>query len=765
MLFYGGIIILIKKIINFKPILPIIVLFFLIGHFVSIFFNIHSFVILIFAVIFLGLTYFKRIFFIFSMFMLGIVNGNTFVYPLFDNNNIAFYNFDGEKIKITGIVKDCDDFERYQRGIVYITKIQKDEFVYNVDGKVIFNNYSNIKLKNGDLIEVFEKLNKPNKPENYGSFDYSFYLKQQNIFYKITIKKDLKIISKNNLSFYEKIRQNLRDFFTNKFKNTDSGGFYKALFLGNDNHLNEEFKENMFKSGLGHLIAISGFNFAILYLIFYNIFIFLFKLSSKLVKKIDIYKYSSVITLVLMFIYIFIIDFQISAVRAFIMIGFYILSKLLERKFDIIYILSLSAFVILTIYPESFVSLGFYLSFLAVLSLVMIVNYFDKKFYKYSKIKKIILLYVITNISIFIITLPILLFMFYKTTLAQLIFNSFFVPYFSFVLYPISLILLLISIFVNVDFLFDLNYTIFEKTVNFLENNWVIVHPINIFQLILMFAAIFSVFIFIKTQNKKVLLLFLLYFSVFYNISRFDGLNVYFLAVGNGDSILIETPDKKYVIVDGGPELFRQSGKNIIVPHLNYLGGKQITLGILTHFDEDHYGGILYLLKENLINKLLTNKPLEKPLDLYPSHNEIISNSTFIIDNVKFTLFSKTNFEGDNNNSIVTLIEYENYKILLTGDIEKEREEDFIKEYSEKVNILKLPHHGSKSSSTKEFLQSLNPDLSIISAGKNNKFKHPHKNTLERLKELNLKYLRTDIQNEIHINILNGKINIFTPFE
>ena len=246
---------------------------------------------------------------------------------------------------------------------------------------------------------------------------------------------------------------------------------------------------------------------------------------------------------------------------------------------------------------------------------------------------------------------------------------------------------------------------------------------------------------------------------------------MYFINVGQGDSTLIITPNNKTILIDGGGSNSYDVGKNTLVPYLLDRKVMKLDLVIISHFDEDHVGGILTVLEELKVKKVIIGKQGEQS-EQYNKFCEIVKDKEIQVHiakkgqiiNVEKDLKIRFLFPNQelitqnilNNNSLVAKIEYKNFKILFTGDIEEIAERQLLKMYSNnelRADILKVAHHGSKTSSIKEFIKQVKPKIALIGVGKNNKFGHPNKGVLEILKNNGVKIYRTDEDGEVCISL------------
>ena len=241
--------------------------------------------------------------------------------------------------------------------------------------------------------------------------------------------------------------------------------------------------------------------------------------------------------------------------------------------------------------------------------------------------------------------------------------------------------------------------------------------------------------------------------------------HLYFLDVGQGDSIFIKTPENHQILIDGGPQnkVIEELGE--VMPFFD----KSLDLVVLTHPHADHIDGLVEVLKRYRVdNVLVTGVNYENPtykeflkeikyqkINLYVAEADV----DFKFGKVVFDLIypqkqlTGENFSNLNNSSIAMKILYKSKKILLTGDLEIETEEKSLKSgVSLEADIFKAGHHGSRTSSTWKFLEKIDPEIVVIQVGKNNKFGHPHKETLENLEKLEIE--------KVYRNDLNGRVKI-----
>ncbi len=253
-------------------------------------------------------------------------------------------------------------------------------------------------------------------------------------------------------------------------------------------------------------------------------------------------------------------------------------------------------------------------------------------------------------------------------------------------------------------------------------------------------------------------------------------LKVYFIDVGQGDATFIVTPKETTILIDGGDRDDYQDYGERVVKLIKKLGYNSIDNIFLTHAHRDHVAGLKYVI-ENLKVKNFYDTGFVYPTVYYMEILELVKEKKikYILGRKKENVIIEPNFEvsilypptnfifdNPNDNSMVIRIRYKDISVLVTGDIERAAEEEIVKTYGNKMpekiesNILKVPHHGSGTSSTLSFLALVKPEVGIIMCGKNNRFGHPRQSTLTRYKRLGIEIFRTDLDGTIEF-IIDGK--------
>ena len=273
-----------------------------------------------------------------------------------------------------------------------------------------------------------------------------------------------------------------------------------------------------------------------------------------------------------------------------------------------------------------------------------------------------------------------------------------------------------------------------------------------------------------KKAMKKIAIIGLIALIGMYPIkNKFNQTKIYFVDVGQGDCTVIITQGNKKIIIDGGGNNTENSsydvGESVLFPYLLDRRINSLDYVIISHFDSDHYKGLEYVIKNIKVKTVIIPKQFEES-DNYADFIEIAKDKKIKV--IEVTAGQRIMLDKEvemcvlwpiedyikenaiNNNSIVFKIYFENFSMLFTGDIEEEAEKQIISRYKDikyngenilKSDILKVAHHGSKSSSIQEFVELVKPEIALIGVGKNNNFGHPNGDVINRLKELRYKHL------------------------
>lgn len=632
------------------------------------------------------------------------------------------YDIDGDYLKLT-----IDANEKLIGRYYFKTKAEKELFIKSVDV------YDTLRL-NGELEEA-------EGSKDIYSFDYKQYLKSKNINYIIKIDK-ITLISKEK-SFFKGIKCFLLK--------RNSNPYIKAFIFGNNKSIITDVMSSYQEIGISHLFAISGMHIGLLTLVI-----------SKLLMKLNIKeKYIFIIISLFLFFYLFITGVSPSILRAIFFYLFFSINKIYNFNIKGVNIFLLIFSISLLVNPYYIHEVSFLYSYTISFSILLVGN----KISNSSYFKRLFL----TSLISFIVSFPITIYFFNQINILSVFYNMLFVPFISMIVFPLSIITYIIPFFEPIFNVFISLMEFLALKFNSISFSKLIFPSLSRYYYIL---YIIGVIIFIYFYNKKIIsvlpIILLALFNYLYPVF-FNQNYLMFLDVGQGDSILIHSKDKTMLVDTGGVMNYSrekwQERKNkksltnyVTIPVLKKLGIRKIDYLVLTHGDFDHMGEALKLIKQYRVEDIYLNQGnfnlLEKNvIKKYRHVYQIREKEKIVLGNINIVQINKE-FSDENDSSSILLMCYKNKKILLTGDASKKSEEYILNKYNiGKIDVLKIGHHGSITSTSDELLKELRPSLAIISCGKNNRFNHPHKETIDKLKEYRIKYLRTDISGTIRIDL------------
>ena len=600
----------------------------------------------------------------------------------------------------------------------YVREINGNNITIFSKEKISIHLNHSIYLHYNDYVKVEGNLIKPSNNTIFNTFNYKEYLNNKRIYY-IMNSSNIEIIKKNNNIFYE-----IKNIIYDKINNKANKGYLKVFILGDKSDLdNKDIYSNL---GIFHLFCISGMHISI-------ITIFLSRLLNK-------FKYKNIVIYLFFLLFIFLTNYQISIIRSCLSKIFSNINSKYKLNISSKDRLILIIIFLLIINPFYINNTGFRFSTLISYS---IINYSylleDKSYIKKSLI--------ISFIS-FITSIPLLINNYYSVNFLSILLNIIYVPIVTFIIFPLSIIDLMIPI-----------DNIYSFIINIFENISIYINNINILNIPFSKIPLYLVIIYyliLFTKNKyKCLIIHLIILFYILNIYVYYP-RVYFIDVGQGDSSLIRYKNKN-ILIDTGGNIYKDLSKNSII-FFKSIGVKKIDYLILTHGDYDHIGEA-----EDIINNFKVDKIIFNCGDINELESNLLNNNYDIcVDKLDKLVFLNTGeYSDENNNSSVIYLELNNYKFLFMGDVSIEREQDILEKYNiSDIDVLKVGHHGSKTSSSKSFINSINPKYSVISVGKNNRYGHPNKEVLSNLN--NSKIYRTDEDGSIMFKIKKNKLIIET---
>ena len=426
--------------------------------------------------------------------------------------------------------------------------------------------------------------------------------------------------------------------------------------------------------------------------------------------------------------------------------------------------------IAIIINPFIIFQVGFQFSYMISLSLLL----FNKKI---NKIKNKFLRNLYLSFVCFIVSFPICIYYYYQVNILSILFNLIVIPIVSIIIFPLSIL----------TFVFPFLYNIFEYSIIILEYINSCFTNLDFGIIIFPKPSLFIIFIyysliFCGLYNQKIYIILLIVMIIHKNYPYLDtSFNLIAIDIGQGDSLFLKFPNNKgNILIDTGgivkyeKETWQRRkteyslSNNTIIPYLKSIGINKLDYLIITHGDYDHMGEAINLVNNFKVEKVIFNcgefNELEQDLIKVLNKKKIKYYSCIKelnIDKNKLYFLQTKEYDNENDNSNVIYTELDGYKFMFMGDASITTEKEILNKYNlPNIDVLKVGHHGSKTSSSKEFIDKINPKYSIISVGENNRYGHPNDNVLDNLE--GSKIYRTDQDGSIMFKIKNNKLQIET---
>lgn len=630
----------------------------------------------------------------------------------------------------------------------------------------------------GRRIRAYGKLKEAPSADNPGCFDYRIYLRSKGIGYLFTARsldtcEDEMAPRSEKIGIYGKYRRALyltRERFLDMFTDPDTRSFIKGTVFGDKSDIDEEVRDEFSMNGTGHILAVSGLHTGFLYA--------LLRVITGKRRSIA----SVVVTVTVLFLYGEMTMWSPSAMRAVTVLTVSLMSIYVRRLFDLLSSVSAAALIILVREPYQLFSTGFQMSFIALLGISFLAG----------PLAVFIGEWLAVPIAVQAAVLPLTGFVFHRINVLSVFIN---IPviFMASVLVPACMTALMISL---------ISGTVPKLMITVIEGLTDIIVRFNSFtsaggffsglvtsagagfilllylSLLLISSEWFRVTLLRHEYRKAacaavcILALSLCAGAASYNPFADD--EIVFVSVGQGDCTHVRAGGKD-VLIDGGGDTERNIGKDVLMPYLLSNGAERAELGLVTHLHTDHYLGLAQLSDvypvgaigipsdyrmavENQLSQSGPGYVLPDRIEFLEQGMRIMITDDVYIEPIWPLKGSRGEIDIDdpNENNMVYLIFYDGVKIMVTGDLLEEDELEMINYYRSTdvldCDILKVAHHGSKSSSSEEFLDAVSPQIAVIQVGKNNFYGHPHQQTLDRLEDRGIKVYRTDLNGAVGID-------------
>ena len=698
----------------------------------------------------------------------------------------------GEVLAITGQAYKIEKREKHQA--VYlknnsILQIQKDQKQSFQESKFILYTDPEIQIHIGNAIRAAGELSFFQNARNPGNFDQKLYYQRQDI-HGSAWAKEVEVVDDS----IWKIRDWLSEFRSQWKKaliqamGERDGNVLSAMLLGEKSEMDPDTKELYQVSGIGHILAISGLHLSFIGIGAYRIFR----------RMTGSYTAGGIAGILLLVLYVMMIGVTISAVRALVMFLFRVGADMTGRHYDPPTALAAAAAAVLLWRPLSLYDGGFWLSFGAVFAMIIVLPIF----------KGLPVQGFWASVSINLTILPVMLFYFFEFPPYSLLLNLFVIPLMSAMLFlgllgsaayaagiPIAVFGLRIC---------KVILWLYEKCCEIgmgIPGARMIAGKPRLWQIAAYYILLAAALVFLRRLRRKeikkasgmetagrirIMPLLALAAGIFILTFRFgeEGrLSVTILDVGQGDGIFIQGPAGGTYLIDGGSSDIKKVGQYRIEPFLKSRGVGRLDYVLISHGDSDHMNGVADLIERRKIGIEIGTLvlPMQEAWDESLCSLADMARQAGIqvaeigpgqgIQEKEAALSCIQPAKGDeiqpgNEASMVLALSSGEFDMLLSGDVEGKGEELLTErltktEQARTWEVLKVAHHGSRNSTSERFLQSVQPAFAIISAGEQNRYGHPHQETLVRLKERGIKIYSTQDKGAVMIEVKDGKMTIY----
>lgn len=612
-------------------------------------------------------------------------------------------------------------------------------------------------LELGDRISFVATVYPLEEIRNPKQFDYKKFLSSQGIYHQAGIDSVISITKNQRWLSWNGQRKTIMKIIEQNFSN-DTKALAKALLIGYKNELTNEDKLAFSRVGLSHIMAVSGLHVGFILAPFWFLIPYCWT-----------YRYGRQLGLaalvLLLFYYAGLTGFSASVCRASLTGGFIMYARLFNKIRDSVNLTSVAAIIILLADPSEIFEIGFQLSFSAVYIILLIIPVISSlvpsriRYRWYSSILMIVIVSFCVQLGLF----PFLSYYFGEFSIIGPLTNAAVVPFLG-LLVPYAMLLLPISaISPDTGYLLNIPNQYFLQFLDYLvavtsswEFSWIQTGIPGVLLFAIWPTSIFLIASRDLPNYRWKLLIVLISLlcigeaAAIFKKMQPQKLEITFFDVGQGDAALIKSPRGRHFLIDTGrwsPSY--NSGKYTILPHLKSAGIEKLDAIFLSHPHADHIGGIVEILETFPVDTVY-NSGYKYDSKLYKDYLEIATKNNIPIVSLTsgmqvpidsamrlFVYGPESLKEGadPNEHSLILELIYGESEFLFMGDAGEEQETKLIQNYPHLLDtdLLKVGHHGSKTSSSPPFLNTSSPDISVVSLAMTNKFKHPHRQTINRL--------------------------------
>ena len=712
---------------------------------------------------------------------------NRYVVQLLPIENVFLQDVKSVKCECDGTVEKVMSYDDYEKLYVKNVSASVNGNDYTVGGMVV-TAYDKANLQKGDKVHIIGDLSEFETSVNEGQFDSKAYYFSLGYSYKISADDVSLTVKAGRLqAFLNILKYNISAVY-DRMDDSEHAGIYKSIVLGSREELDVNVKELYAASGISHILAISALHISVVGMTLYKV------LRRNGVNFLN----SAILCLLIILIYGNITGNSVSVIRAVIMFGFFLFANVLGRTYDMMTAASFSCIFILMANPLMIINSGFLLSFSSVAAICIVSPVFSEAvFYALDSFMKenthfktilrgvkYLLGGVITSLSVSISTFPIIAYNYFDAPVYSVLLNIVVVPLMGLVMTGALLAgifgmysLLAGRIFIGIaHYILDFYEILCNAALKFPKATVCVGRP-QCSGIIVYYVCLLTVLLVLKYKKKNMFWIPVITFVMFFAVLSHDNNKSYvtMLDVSQGECIYINIDGNHNMMVDCGSSDLKNAGKYRIIPYLKANRIKRIEYVFLTHPDADHVNALHELLEndiavENVIvsERFTSDENGIELVELLKSKGiavkETMAGESFKVGGSSINiLFPDKSFFSDNrnDNSLVFELITGGKKMLFTGDIGS-RSENYLagQGLTFEYDVLKVAHHGSSGSSTESFIRAVNPQISLISCGKFNRYGHPAQSTLEKLKNAESDIYITANVGQIKLILWKGDISV-----
>lgn len=641
-------------------------------------------------------------------------------------------------------------------------------------------------IRQGDVVRLRGSLRLPPKLRNPGGFDYRAYLSRRGVCCTMYVGEPDHVSVRGSRrgrlqSFLVVARAYIRTQVARYVPNASTEAVLRALLLGDRSRITDAQRDRFAKTGLMHLLAVSGLHVFLVGMVLYVLLRpFLMRLGLRW-RAVEITR--AVLTVLVLGGYMLLTGGRPSVVRAVIMATLFIGGVVFQRSAHPLNTLGVAALILLALRPPALSDVGFQLSISAVAGIVTLnprlLGAVSEQ-YRTSQVANWLVSTGTVSAAAILGTAPVLLFHFGWVSVAGLLLNVVGIPCTGLALSAAILMVATGGVWSLPGASFGSAADLFVQGLLATSRygaewfSWAGVR-MAMPDLWVLGALVAALIALAQWPRPRLRWRWIIVVLVVATVSVWDGvvgrgskptLEAVFFDVGQGGATLLTTPQESHVLIDAGPRSPSGSAAEfVILPYLERWGIQKLDAVVVTHPDEDHLGGVPTLLKEVSVVQVVDNgRPANT--ELYDEFKRLHERSgtlrrtvqrgdTLLTDSsVRIQVLApprkgRARIETENNASVVLRVSYGEVDFLLPGDVEARAENDLVQTYGEQLEseVVKVPHHGSSTSSTPRFVRSASdPEeklYAVISVGRNDQYGMPHDTVLTRWQDHGAKVRNT----------------------